>query len=418
MSFADLQLPPHNIEAEKWVLCCVLLNNDNLSILDDVWVTSSSFYQKEHKKIMENIEALRFAGRSIDMITLSDCLGNDLDNVWGQLYILELSVYLLTWSVCREYCEILRDNQLRREMIDLTGKINASCYTDRDIAKIISRSIIRFNQMNTDKKLFATDDWLYFPNRSELISWGNDSVNRKFGYMQNDLCVIYATAGMGKTERTCHIADSNGRDWKKVLYYSLELAPRTLKKRSSYSRVWLTKEQFQTEQYNDYQKQKIIENYESFDRFYDLTSCDRDINKMIVDIEKKAKEWYDLIIIDNLGKIKRDGHSEMEVQDRFTSECQDIKNKHKNVTIIIIHHEAKRVLKHVAGSMRWNQKVEDNSTIVVQIRRSKDPDDDHEEKSKVNIEQWKDTEWWVIAKTELYFNKWKYHDEYDPKWNK
>jgi hypothetical protein len=106
----------------------------------------------------------------------------------------------------------------------------------------------------------------------------------------------------------------------------------------------------------------------------------------------------------------------MEVQDRFTSECQDIKNRYKNVNIIIIHHEAKRVVKFSPWSMRWNQKIEDNATVVIQLWRSKDPDDDHKDKSTVHIEQWKDTEWWVIAKTELYFNKWKYHDDYDPNW--
>lgn len=417
MNIADLQLPPHNIEAEKWVICCVLLDNDNVSILDNVWIKSESFFQKEHKIIMTSIEALRFVGRSIDVVTLSDALWDEIDMIWGQEYLLELSVYLLTASVCREYCEILKDKQMRRETIDLINKIQIACYGDKWVDKIIAKSVSRLSQMIKTKELYSTDDWLYFPNKWELISRGNDSVNKVFGYMQNDLCIIYATAGMGKTERTCHIADSNGREWKKVIYYSLELAPRTLKKRSSYSRVWLTKEMFQTGQYNEYQKQKIQENYDDFDKFYELTSCDRNIDKTLLDIEKKAKEWYDLIIIDNLWKIKRDWHNEMEVQDRFTSECQDIKNRYKNVTIIIIHHEAKRVIKFSPWSMRWNQKIEDNATIVTQLWRSKDPDDDHKDKSTVNIEQWKDTEWWVIAKTEIYFNKWKYHDEYDPNWN-
>jgi uncharacterized protein YijF (DUF1287 family) len=47
---------------------------------------------------------------------------------------------------------------------------------------------------------------------------------------------------------------------------------------------------FQTGQYNEYQKQKIQENYDEFDKFYELTSCDRNIDKTLLDIEKKAKE--------------------------------------------------------------------------------------------------------------------------------
>jgi broad specificity phosphatase PhoE len=140
--------------------------------------------------------------------------------------------------------------------------------------------------------------------------------------------------------------------------------------------------------------------------------------KMLVEIEKKAKEWYDLVIIDNLWKIKRDWHNEMEIQDRFTSDCQEIKNKYKNINIVIVHHEAKRVIKNSPWNMRGNQKIEDNSTIMIQIRRSFDPDDMPQEKRLLNIDQTKDTEWWVTARAGVYYNKSDYFDDYDPNWDK
>lgn len=417
MNISDLVLPPHHIEAEKWVLCCILLDESNLTILDSVWISGDMFYQKEHKIIMANMEALRLASRSIDVVTLSDCLGSDLDMIWWQEYLLELSVYLLTASVCREYCEILKDKRERRQVIDLTNKINASCYTDRDIKKIISRSILRLSEYWSDTHINDPDNNPRFYEKSDLLSWWNKCIDDKFWYMCNDLVIVYATAGTGKTERMCHIADHNGKEWKKVAYYALENSPRALKQRSSYWRLWLSKAQFQNKEYQDWQKEKIIDNYKSFDKRFELTTHDKDIFKMLVEIEKKAKEWYDLVIIDNLGKITRDWHSEHEVQDKFTGDCQAIKNKYKNITIVIVHHEAKRVIKHVAGNIRGNQKISDNATIVTQIWRSFDPDDGAEEKRLLNIEQTKDTEWWVTAKSWVYYNRSTYHDDYNPAWD-
>lgn len=419
MKPSDLILPPHNIEAEKWVLCCILLNNDNLSILDEIWITSDSFYQKEHRIIMQNIEALRFAGRSIDLITLSDCLWDDLDVVWWQEYIMNLYALLLTTSVCHEYCEILKDKQLRRETIGLTNKIQTACYSDKSIKSIISRSILRLSELSNDWYVVDPDNNPRFYQPSDLISRWNDVVNDKLWYLCNDLVVLYATAWTGKTEYACHIANANGREWKKVAYYALENSPRALKQRSSYSRVWLSKAEFQKGKYNEYQKKKIIENYQEFDKFFELKSYEKDMLKMLVEIENKAKEWYDLIIIDNLGKITREWHSEHEVQDRFVWDCQTIKNKYKNITIIIIHHEAKRQIKHSPWTMRGNQKIEDHATIAVQIWRSLDPDEpDIQTKRLLNIEQGKDTEWWVNARVWVYYNNWIYHDEYDPSWDK
>lgn len=415
MNINDLVLPPHHIEAEKWVLCCVLLDNDNMSIVEELWINEDCFYQRQHRIIMENMRALRFTGRSIDIVTLTDCIWEDIHKIWGQEYLLELSVYLLTASVCREYCEILKDKRLRRQVISLTTKVSASCYWDSKINAIISRTILRLTDMNKEN-IVGDEDKVRFYQQADLITWWNENINNTFWYACNDLIVVVAEPWMGKTEWTCHVASENGRLWKKVLYYSLELSPSKLKQRSSYAKVWLSKAQFQRGDYDKRLNDVIEKNYEEFDKFFDLTwnQSMQDIDVLLSNIEAKAKEWYELIIIDNLWKVRREWHKDLEVEIRLTSDLQNLKNKYKHLNIILVHHQWKvkdRASEWMA-SVRWSQKIWDNATIMIQIWRDKDPDLNDEDKSRVSLLQFKDTEWGVIAKSDIYFRNGKYYDTY------
>ena len=415
MNIADLQLPPNHTEAEKWVLCCVLLDNENMSILEEIWINEDCFFQREHRVIMENIKVLKFAGRSIDIVTLTDCLGEEVHKIWWIEYLLELSFYLLTASVCREYCQILKDKRLRRQVISLTAKVGASCYWEKSIDAIISRTILRLTDMNKES-IMTEEDSVKFYQQADLITRGNENINNVFGYACNDLIVVVAEPWMGKTEWTCHVATENGRLWKRVLYYSLELSPSKLKQRSSYAKAGLSKAQFQRGDYDKRLNDTIEKNYKEFDKYFDLTwnQSMQDIDVLLSNIESKAKEWYDLIIIDNLWKIRRDWHKDLEVEIRLTSDLQNLKNKYKNLNIILVHHQGKvkdRASEWMA-SVRWSQKIGDNATIMIQIWRDKDPEETAEVKARVCLYQFKDTEWWVIAKEDIYFRNGQYHEKY------
>lgn len=79
----DLRLPPHHTEAEKSLLCCVLLDNEVLYLIESVALFPADFYQKEHQIIYEAIIDLWHNRKTIDVITLSNQLtkGDHLDIV-------------------------------------------------------------------------------------------------------------------------------------------------------------------------------------------------------------------------------------------------------------------------------------------------------------------------------------------------
>lgn len=102
MAIDNINLPPHNIEAEKAVISGALLDPEMMRVYDSDKITHKDFYQKEYSYIYEAIQQLRVARKTIDAITVSDQLdkNGNLDVVGGINVLYELSAFLLSTSKC------------------------------------------------------------------------------------------------------------------------------------------------------------------------------------------------------------------------------------------------------------------------------------------------------------------------------
>ena len=74
MAIDNINLPPHNIEAEKAVISWALLDPEMMRVYDSDKITHKDFYQKEYSYIYEAIQQLRVTRKTIDAITVSDQL--------------------------------------------------------------------------------------------------------------------------------------------------------------------------------------------------------------------------------------------------------------------------------------------------------------------------------------------------------
>jgi len=263
MNIADLQLPPHHIEAEKWVICCVLLSNDNMYILDGAALVNTDFYQKEHQTIMDAIQQLWTARRTIDVVTLSDQLTKmwQLDLVGWQEYLLELSIYLLTASVCHEYCSIVKEKSILRGILKTSQNIIGDVYSQDDVQMIIDKIEKRIFELTQYQigdslmhisKLLAlrVQDYMdiiddpgkidehkvmsHYPSLDEVTS----------GFKPWELIILAARPAMGKTAFSLNIMLNAARYGKKsVAIFSLEMTSQQVVDRviSTVSEVPLSK---------------------------------------------------------------------------------------------------------------------------------------------------------------------------------
>lgn len=97
MQFSTLQskslekLPPSNVEAERAILCAVLLDNDALVSALPL-VTSSDFYKPSHQIILDAMLTINARGDVIDLLTLRDELerSKKLEEVGGPAYLVSI----------------------------------------------------------------------------------------------------------------------------------------------------------------------------------------------------------------------------------------------------------------------------------------------------------------------------------------
>ena len=68
VSLEDIKLPPHNLDAEKGVICGILMENELMYICDGITLTPEDFYNKEHSFIYKAIKDLWTARKTIDVL--------------------------------------------------------------------------------------------------------------------------------------------------------------------------------------------------------------------------------------------------------------------------------------------------------------------------------------------------------------
>lgn len=252
------------------------------------------------------------------------------------------------------------------------------------------------------------------------FTWGVNSLDRAFWKPDyRELITLFWYMSAWKTEFTYFMARKNVENWQKVCYISLELPEYDMKLRVSRKWASVKKIDFQNGNYSDTQKYAIEDTFQKLEDTKNLFLIKPETNDVWW-IEKSIREHYDLwcrlFIIDNLDKITWDDNDNTRYM-KISSSLQDLKNESK-ICIILIHHSKKpqnRQVQYLPAGMsgiRWSQKVLDNSTQVIEIRRDLDPDiTDKIEKSKVYFYQYKDTFEWGNWQATVYFHKWDYYEQ-------
>jgi len=161
----DINLPPHNIEAEKWVLCGALMDNDVIRMYDGDWLMWQDFYQREHWMIYQAIQELWMLRKTIDAVTVADQLtkNNEIDLIWGIDYLYELSTFLISTSPCGEYSKIVKDKSVLRNILKVSQKIIWDVYQQKDTSEIlddIEKKIFELTQQKIWDSMLKISDIL------------------------------------------------------------------------------------------------------------------------------------------------------------------------------------------------------------------------------------------------------------------
>ena len=134
----EYTLPPHNIEAEKWVIWWALMDNETVRIFEWDGIRWNDFYQREHWMIYDAITQLWSDKKTIDVVTVADQLSKNwnLESVWWIDYLYELSAFLISTSPCVEYSKIVKEKSLLRQVLKVCQQITWDAYEQKDTVEI------------------------------------------------------------------------------------------------------------------------------------------------------------------------------------------------------------------------------------------------------------------------------------------
>jgi replicative DNA helicase len=244
MDITDLKTPPHHIEAEKWVLSSILIDNDCMYVLDGLSIKSRDFYQKEHQLIYDAIISLWAWRKRVDLITLSNELGKAgfLEIVWWADYLADVAWFLLTASACGEYAQIVKEKAILRDILYTSHNIIWDVYKEEDTLSIIDRIEKRIFELTQfqwwdklmhisqilDKRLQEYHDAIDNPDKPDdykVFSWYPKLDEYTAWFKPWELIILAARPAMWKTAFALNLMLNAAIDNNKsVALFSLEMS--------------------------------------------------------------------------------------------------------------------------------------------------------------------------------------------------
>jgi len=94
-------------------------------ILDSLSIFPNDFYTKEHMFIFEAMTQLRNNKKTIDVVTVGDQLtkNGNLDSIGGTDYLYDISLFLISPSICGEYGKIVKEKSVLRSILKVSQHI-------------------------------------------------------------------------------------------------------------------------------------------------------------------------------------------------------------------------------------------------------------------------------------------------------
>jgi len=116
---------PNSIDTERALLGTMLVYEKSTRIAVEEGLRVQDFYLDAHRKIFSVIEVLYKEGRMIDVMTVTSKLNDlqQLNQVGGMDYILQLSDSSVTSASTKHYVEILQEKTYLRNLIETAEEI-------------------------------------------------------------------------------------------------------------------------------------------------------------------------------------------------------------------------------------------------------------------------------------------------------
>ena len=237
---------PNSLEAEQSVIGSMIMDQDAIVTAMEI-LLQEDFYHKQYGILFDAMIELYSSGQPVDLVTLQNKLKEkDVPQEVSSLeFVGELVRAVPTSANVKYYCNIVKENSMKRKLIRVTEEIENECYagkeslesvldkTEHDIFALLSSRTggdyvpIRQVVMNALEKIEKASQ--QDGNVTGIPTGFIDLDYRTAGLQPSDLVLIAARPSMGKTAFVLNIAQYMAfRKDVTVAIFSLEMSKEQL----------------------------------------------------------------------------------------------------------------------------------------------------------------------------------------------
>ena len=280
MAASDIALEkglPANIDAEKFVLGAILLDDSNFVQVAG-HLDADDFSLEKHKRIFLRMHDLAERGERIDRITVANELmkQNQLESVDGLTYLVSLDDGLPQIFALESYVKIVKDKSTLRRIVFASQKLIHRCIIGQEEPEEIlagaEETILKLGESRAQDTLVNTEQILskfegginVFLDPSKRIK-GLSTGFTKFdemtaGMHEGELIILAARPSMGKTALALNIAHhvaTNIQDPRPVAVFSLEMSADSLLTRMICASAVIDQQKFRAGYLNQEERRKL-----------------------------------------------------------------------------------------------------------------------------------------------------------------
>lgn len=222
------KLPPQNLEAEKGLIGSVLLDKNAINKIAD-FLRPEDFYSRAHQIIFEGIFKLFSKNEPIDILSLSNVLGESgqLEVIGGVGYLTSLVNSVPTSAHALNYAKIVERKKILRDLIDAAHHITGLGFQeDNDVEDLLDQAeqkLFSVSQRSIQQTFSALSNELKEAfERLDNLHKGDgilrgvptgfyDLDNITSGLQKSDLIVLGARPSLGKSTLALDIARNVAR---------------------------------------------------------------------------------------------------------------------------------------------------------------------------------------------------------------
>jgi replicative DNA helicase len=402
------RVPPHNIDAEQSVLGAMILDKEAI-VMSTELIRGEDFYKEAHKEIYDAIIALYSRDEPVDLVTLSEELGQrqTLEAIGGITYLTSLSSAVPTTTNVKYYAKIVEEKSILRRLIKASSEILEKGYQAEEevnnILDLAEKNIFDISQKKSQEgfavirevllETFDQIDALY-KNKGGItgLTTGFADIDRKTsGLQRSDLILIAARPSMGKTAFSINVAQNAAiKTDASVAIFSLEMSKEQLVQRMLSSESHIEIQKIRTGGLTEDEWPKLARAMGPLAQakiFIDDTPG-------ITVMEMKAKcrrlkmeKGLDLVLIDYLQLMSGDGRSESRQQE-ISNISRSLKGLAREMDCPVIAlsqlsraPELRADHRPILSDLRESGAIEQDADIVMFLYRDEYYHDDSEKKN-------------------------------------